>query len=191
MNSTQPDSLKFLTIELPSWVDPFVAAYDGSLHDDAGRMRLAIALSRENLAHGGGPFGALVLAGNRVLGAAVNWVLPSGLSIAHAEILALMRAESRHGLGANSPLGPWTLVTSTEPCCQCFGALIWAGISRLVCGATTEDAEAIGFDEGPKPKGWVQALGQRGIKVARGVQRDEAKRVLQEYKARGGTIYGN
>ena len=191
MNSTQSDSLKFLTIELPAWVDAFVAGFGGSLEDDQGRMRLAIALSRQNLAHGGGPFGAAVFAGSRVLGAAVNWVLPSGLSIAHAEILALMRAESRYGLGANSPLGPWTLVTSTEPCCQCFGALIWAGVTHVVCGATTEDAESIGFDEGPKPKEWVQALQKRGITVARGVQRDKARRVLQEYKARGGTIYGN
>jgi tRNA(Arg) A34 adenosine deaminase TadA len=114
-------------------------------------------------------------------------VLDCGLSIAHAEIVALMRAQTEQ---PGQPRATWTLYASTEPCCQCFGALIWSGVTRLVCGAVTEDAEAVGFDEGPKPDAWPTTLEKRGIGVKLEVCRDEARQVLQEYQRRGGPIYG-
>jgi len=67
---------------------------------------------------------------------------------------------------------------------------VWAGVRRLVCGATTVDAEAVGFDEGPKPDAWVALLERRGVSVRQGVLRAEAERVLRSYAARGGPIYG-
>jgi tRNA(Arg) A34 adenosine deaminase TadA len=68
--------------------------------------------------------------------------------------------------------------------------VVWSGVTRLVCGAVTSDAEAVGFDEGPKPEAWPATLEKRGIAVRLGVCRDEAREVLEEYKRRGGTIYG-
>jgi tRNA(Arg) A34 adenosine deaminase TadA len=64
---------------------------------------------------------------------------------------------------------------------MCFGAIPWSGVRQLVCGARASDAEAIGFDEGPKPARWVAALEARGIKVVRDIQRAEARAVLREY----------
>jgi hypothetical protein len=64
------------------------------------------------------------------------------------------------------------LVTSCEPCSMCYGAIPWAGVRKVLCGARGGDAEAIGFDEGPKPKNWVTALKKRGIDVSRGLCRD-------------------
>jgi tRNA(Arg) A34 adenosine deaminase TadA len=178
-----------LTFELPAWIDELVAAFARPLSEDAARMALTVQLSAENVARGGGPFGGTVFHGDRLLAAGVNQVLESGFSIAHAEIVALMRAQVVLGGAVTSP-PPLTLYASTEPCCQCFGALIWAGVRRLVCGATTADAEAIGFDEGPKPDGWVQVLERRGITVQRELLRADARRVLQSYVDGGGVIYG-
>ncbi len=73
-----------------------------------------------------------------------------------------------------------------EPCCQCLGALVWSGVSSVVCGAHSEDAQAVGFDEGPRPLNWEQELVQRGISVQREVLRLEAIDVLQSYT---GKIY--
>ncbi|MFB6359406.1 MAG: nucleoside deaminase, partial [Thiohalorhabdaceae bacterium] len=83
----------------------------------------------------------------RLVAAGVNRVLAEGLSVAHAEVVALALAQQRLGsfdLGAEAG---WDheLVTSAEPCVQCFGALFWAGIRSLVCGARSADAEAAGF----------------------------------------------
>ena len=176
-----------LVITIPPFVAEAVAAA-GPLASDAARMRLAIALARANVERGGGPFGAVVFSGSNVVAAGVNRVLDVGFSIAHAEIVALMHAQQV--LSDRPAVEPLTLVTSTEPCCQCFGAIVWSGVERLVCGAVTSDAEAIGFDEGPKPAAWPDELEKRGISVTLSVCRDEAKHVLQEYAERGGPIYG-
>lgn len=178
-----------LTITVPGWVDALAAAA-GPLDTDDARMQLAIGLARRNVETGGSPFGAAVFHQDRLLAVGVNCVLSSGFSIAHGEIVALMRAERAAGKRSVPGSLPLTLVTSTEPCCQCFGALIWAGVTRLVCGATTEDAEAIGFDEGPKPAEWPEVLERRGISVRLQVRREEAAEVLRAYLRSGGAIYG-
>jgi tRNA(Arg) A34 adenosine deaminase TadA len=179
-----------LLITIPAFVDEVVAAA-GPTDTDEGRMRLAIALSLSNVERGGGPFGAVVFDGSTVVAAGVNRVLAAGFSIAHAEIVALMRAQQvLAGDGERSASGSLTLVTSTEPCCQCYGAVVWSGVDRLVCGANTDDAEAIGFDEGPKPSAWAHELEKRGIAVTQGICRVEARNVLAEYARRGGEIYG-
>jgi tRNA(Arg) A34 adenosine deaminase TadA len=72
---------------------------------------------------------------------------------------------------------------------MCLGAVPWAGILRLVCGARHEDAVRIGFDEGDKPVDWKEGLTRRGIEVVVDVKRAEAAAVLSAYAATGGIIY--
>jgi tRNA(Arg) A34 adenosine deaminase TadA len=179
-----------LVLPVPSWIDEVAASFEGSLETEDGRMALTIALSRQNVERGGGPFGAAVFLGSELVAAGVNLVLDSGLTIAHAEIVAMMRAQRALIDSRRPETGLYSLFASTEPCCQCFGALVWSGIRHLTCGASTADAEAIGFDEGPKPEAWVQSLEARGISVSQGVRRAEARAVLGEYARRGGVIYG-
>ena len=183
---THPDRLM---ITIPSFVDELVGRA-GAPKDDAAFVRLAIALSRENVERGGAPFGAIVAAADGAIVGGVNRVLDSGMSIAHAEIVALMRAQCSLQAGLQVS-GPLTLYTSTEPCCQCYGAVVWSGVTRLVCGATTADAEAIGFDEGPKPTQWQHELERRGIQVTEGLCVDEAREVLKLYVEKGGRIFGS
>jgi tRNA(Arg) A34 adenosine deaminase TadA len=188
-----------LILELPAWVKDVVTGHCGEparpLPDVEDRMRLVIALSRRSAETGGGPFGAAVFEteSHHLIVPGVNLVVPAGTSIAHAEVVALALAQRAVGsfdLAADTAR-TFELVTSTEPCAQCFGALPWSGIRQLVCAATTEDAEGIGFDEGPKPDRWVAALEERGIHVRRGVLRDEARAVLAAYAGGGGVIYNS
>jgi tRNA(Arg) A34 adenosine deaminase TadA len=179
-----------ITIHVPDWVTRAVEGWPTALPSDSERMNRALELSQLNVQSGGGPFAALVFAGETLIGVGVNRVVDTGLSIAHAEVVALSLAQQngRERLGA---LGrPLTLVTTTEPCCQCFGALIWAGVEHLVCGSTTADAEEIGFDEGPKPANWVEVLRQRGVMVTLEVERQGARAILARYASQGGVIYG-
>jgi tRNA(Arg) A34 adenosine deaminase TadA len=127
-----------------------------------------------------------------VLAVGVNQVLASRCSLAHAELLAIGIAQQSLGgpdLGRLVP-GGCTLVSSAEPCAMCLGAIPWAGINRLVCGARDEDVRAIGFDEGDKPKEWARALERRGIAVIRDCLRREAAAVIRDYPDAGGIIYG-
>jgi len=81
------------------------------------------------------------------------------------------------------------LVSSCEPCAMCLGATLWSGVTGLVCGATREDAMAVGFDEGPVfAESWAYLEG-RGVRTTRGVLRAEAAAVLELYRASGGPIY--
>lgn len=75
-----------------------------------------------------------------------------------------------------------------EPCCQCLGVLLWAGVTSVVFGARLGDAQAIGFNEGPRSLHWEKELKQRGISVTREVMRPQAVEVLQSYT---GEIYNS
>lgn len=177
---------------LPGWVGPFIADWPELLPSTQERMRLAIALSKQSVLRAtGGPFGALVVdeRDGRLVSVGVNLVTTAGLSVAHAEIVALSLAQAAVGRWNLSHAGSLQLVTSCEPCAMCFGALPWSGIKSLVCGARKQDAEDAGFDEGDKPDAWVGSLQRRGIAVERGVLRQEAASVLAYYHDIGGPIY--
>lgn len=178
---------------LPGWLAQAAAACPACRDDDA-RMAFVVALARRNVETGsGGPFGAAVFesASGRLLAAATNLVVKSGLSVAHAEIVALSLAQRTAGsydLGAPG-LPAFELVTSVEPCAMCTGAVLWSGVRRLVFGAGGDEARAIGFDEGPKPPDWAKELRERGIEVVGNVRRAEAVAVLEDYRSAGGPIY--
>ena len=180
-----------IQIVLPSWLEQAIDP-EAQYADDDAKMSLAVRLSALNVRHGtGGPFGAAVFApSGRLLGAGVNRVVPQCSSIAHAEMLAFATSQQRHGhFRLNAAGGPITLATSSQPCCMCFGACIWAGIDRLLIGARATDVESLaGFDEGPLPPDWQDALSRRGIEVHRDLQREAACAVLAEY-GRSGPAY--
>ena len=130
-------------------------------------------------------------ASGELIAPGVNMVLAAGLSVLHAEIVALMLAQQvvgRFDLGAPGQ-PPRELVSSCEPCAMCLGAIPWSGVRALVCGARDADARALGFDEGEKPADWVGGLQRRGIAVARDILRPAAVALLQDYQAAAGPIY--
>jgi tRNA(Arg) A34 adenosine deaminase TadA len=177
---------------LPAWVGPFLASWQQPLLSTRLRMQLAIALARESVRQKtGGPFGAVIVdeQDGRLVSVGVNLVTTAGLSIAHAEMVALSLAQTAMGQWNLSRVGALQLVTSCEPCAMCFGALPWSGIKSLVCGARKADAQAAGFDEGDKPARWIKSLQQRGIDVRCGVLQKQAAAVLAYYHDIGGPIY--
>lgn len=183
-----------LSLFLPDWASPYVAEQPDVMPTLEQRMGLAIALARRNVEmSSGGPFGAAVFErdSGRLVSVGVNRVLASHCSHAHAEMLALAIAQQQlgsHDLAA-AGLPAHELVTSCEPCAMCYGAIPWSGVSRLVCAARSEDAAAIGFDEGPKPVDWCKALEQRGIEVITDLCRADARVVLELYAEAQGEIY--
>jgi len=187
--------LSEVCIQLPDWAVNLLTKPPEVFSTVEDRMRFAIALARQNVRHQtGGPFAAAVFDdGGRLIASGVNMVVISNCSVLHAEIVALMLAQKsldRYDLSDGGRLH-YDLVTASEPCAMCFGALTWSGVRRLVCGARDEDVRAIGFDEGPKLDDWVASLNDRGISVVRDVLRYEAAAVLREYVAAGGTIYNS
>lgn len=177
---------------LPEWIADAVASA-GTLTSPDAQIGFAIDLARRNVEHStGGPFGAAIFdEEGRAIAVGVNRVVPLRSSLAHAEIIALAAAQQKLGRARlNGDGRRYTLANSSQPCCQCYGAIVWAGIDTLLIGARATDTELLaGFDEGPLPENWIDELEQRRIQVMRDIGRDAACRVLSAYAARGGPIY--
>lgn len=186
-----------VNLSLPDWV--FREVDSTKLYaDDAAKVALAIRLSLRNVEEKtGGPFGAAVFTQDgRLVSAGVNRVVAQHCSIAHAEMMAYMLAQSKlQRFRLNDPSfdqepRKFVLATSAQPCCQCYGATVWAGVDELLIGARAEDVEELTeFDEGPLPADWIGELTHRGIAVRRDILRDEARAVFMRYRELGGTGY--
>jgi tRNA(Arg) A34 adenosine deaminase TadA/uncharacterized glyoxalase superfamily protein PhnB len=102
----------------------------------------AVRLARENAEAGQGPFGALVVRGEEVLGRGVNTTLEDADPTAHAEVQAIRDAGAIDLAGA-------TVVASCEPCPMCQATAALVGVSRIVYAAPKEVAAQAGFELRP------------------------------------------
>ncbi|MGN7797763.1 nucleoside deaminase [Leifsonia sp. 22587] len=112
---------------------------------DRAHLEHAVRLATENVAAGGGPFGAvLVDADGAVVSVGQNRVTRDNDPTAHAEIVAL-RAAGR--LRDDFNLSGLTLYSSCEPCPMCLASSLWARVDRVVFAADRYDAADGGFDD--------------------------------------------
>ena len=107
-------------------------------------MGMAIELSEENVAAGGGPFGAVIARDGEVVATGVNRVTANHDPTAHAEVSAIRDACRKLG---TYDLSGCEIYTSCEPCPMCLGAIYWAHIDRIYYGNDKDDAREIGFDD--------------------------------------------
>lgn len=189
---SQPNTIQF---HLPDWLSNYTAQCD-TIKDIFNRMNFVIEASRLNITKKtGGPFAAAIfeIESGKLVSLGVNLVTSHNLSILHAEMVAISLAQqklSMNNLGSKKST-KYELVTSTEPCAMCLGAIPWSGVSRVVTGASDADARSIGFDEGCKPENWADALLNRNIDLVQNVKREDAKKVLVSYQQTGGEIYNS
>ena len=90
----------------------------------------------------GGPFGAIIVKNNEIIGRSCNRVTSENDPSAHAEIMAIREA-CRHM--TTFDLSGAVLYSTCEPCPMCLSAIYWAGIEAVFYSATRYDAERIGF----------------------------------------------
>jgi tRNA(Arg) A34 adenosine deaminase TadA len=186
-------SLPTVQVDYPEWVAG-IATPGTVFRDDEAKMRLAIAVSRANVEHGtGGPFGAAIFEqeSGRLVAVGMNSVVRLNNCTLHGEMVAFMMAQRIVGSFSLSTAGLPTheLFTSCEPCAMCLGATLWSGVRRVVYGAGREDASRLDFEEGPVFPASYRYLEDRGIEIVRDLLRDEARAVLELYRARNGKIY--
>jgi guanine deaminase len=90
----------------------------------------------------GGPFGAIIVKDGKLISKAHNEVLKTNDPTMHAEINAIRKASKKL---ASFDLSDCVLYTSCMPCPMCLGAIKWANIKTVYYGATSKDADEIGF----------------------------------------------
>ena len=106
--------------------------------DDKKLTEKAIRLAVENVAEGGGPFGAVLVTASGNEDDGTNRVTALNDPTAHAEVQAASEGFDLSGS---------TLFASCEPCPMCLTAALWARVDRIVYAATQDDAAAAGFDD--------------------------------------------
>jgi guanine deaminase len=104
----------------------------------------AVRLATDNVASGGGPFGAIVVREGEVIATGTNQVTPTLDPTAHAEVVAIRNACKAIG---DFKLTGCVLVSSCEPCPLCLSASLWARLDRVIYGADRDDAAKAGFDD--------------------------------------------
>ena len=112
--------------------------------EDKKFMQLAIDLSIENVAQGGGPIGAVIVRNGEIIATGTNRVTENCDPTAHAEVSAIRAACAKLG---DFKLSGCTIYSSCEPCPMCLSALYWAGVERIFYGNTKQDAKSINFDD--------------------------------------------
>jgi len=107
-------------------------------------MRVAIEEARAAVTAGNHPFGAVLVVDGEVVLRAQNTVMTDGDPTCHAETNLVRQASKSL---EHSQLARATLVTSTEPCAMCSGAIYWAGMQRVVYGCTGRALGSISGEE--------------------------------------------
>ena len=136
---------------------------------DEKYMRMAIDEALKALNKKEVPIGAIVVAGDRVIGRGHNLVETLMDATAHAEMQAITAAMSTLG---GKYLNDCTLYVTVEPCVMCAGALAWSQIGRIVYG-TAEPKK--GYTTIPHP------ILHPKTKVERGVMEAECRELMEEF----------
>jgi len=148
-------------------------------------MREAIALSLENVRSGrGGPFGAVIVRGGKVIGRGVNIVTATNDPSAHAEIVAIRAACQALG---SFELPDCEMYASCEPCPMCLGAIYWARLERYYYANTREDAARAGFNDSQIYDEMARTPELRTVQASR-VLLDRAGEALEEWLRSGAKV---
>ena len=149
-------------------------------------MREAIRLADESVAHGGGPFGAVVVKDGRILAGASNSVTIDNNPTAHAEVNAIRQACRELG---TFDLKGSVIYASCEPCPMCLGAIYWAGIERIYYANTRADAAAADFADGFIYEDMGKPLAERTLPIIP-LLRDEALHTFRRWQEKADkTVY--
>lgn len=128
----------------------------------------------------GGPFGACIVKGGRVVALAHNRVLKTGNPTQHAEVVAIGRASRR--LGTHLLQG-CEIYSTTEPCPMCFSAIHWARIGEVYFGTTVLEVKRLGFNELMITNRTLKRLGKSPLALFPGIAREECLKLLRDWKA--------
>jgi guanine deaminase len=141
-------------------------------------MQEAIRLAEQGMKSGnGGPFGAVIVRNERIIGSGWNRVLATNDPTAHAEIVAIRDACERTG---SYWLEGCRIYVSCEPCPMCLAAVYWARIEELVYAATRKDAAAIEFADDRIYREICLPAGKRSLNISQCL-RPEALQVMQKW----------
>ncbi|MBC7423039.1 MAG: nucleoside deaminase [Ferruginibacter sp.] len=141
-------------------------------------MQQAILLSQQGMLNNeGGPFGCVIVKGDKIVGQGNNKVICNNDPTAHAEITAIRDACKNLG---TFQLNDCEIYTSCEPCPMCLGAIYWARPKIIYYANNREDAAAIGFDDNMIYEEMKAGIPFRKIPIV-SLSRQEALKIFNQW----------
>jgi guanine deaminase len=138
-------------------------------------IRLSLAKMRGNC---GGPFGAVVVRKDKIIGRGWNRVTSANDPTAHAEISAIREACKKL---KTFQLNDCELYTSCEPCPMCLAAIYWTRFKKVYYANTRKDAARIQFDDDLIYREVSTPIARRQIPMKQ-LLRAEALEVFKEWR---------
>ena len=106
-------------------------------------MTVAIEEAYKGIKKGdGGPFGAVVVRNNKIVGKGHNCVLKNNDATCHAEMMAIR--DACKNLKSFSLRGCDIYITAF-PCIMCIGGMLWSNIRNIYYGCSLKENNDIGF----------------------------------------------
>lgn len=102
----------------------------------------AIQLAKDNVEHGGRPFGAVIVKNGEVVSTGINQIVTTGDPTSHAELNALRQAAQNL---KSTSLKDCVVYASGQPCPMCLAALRMAGVEKIIYAYSNADAEPFGL----------------------------------------------
>ncbi|WP_427018086.1 nucleoside deaminase [Pseudarthrobacter sp. P1] len=127
-------------------------------------LAAAVDLATDNVADGGGPFGAIIVAPDGRTFSGVNRVTATNDPTAHAEVTAIRAACAALG---TFTLAGCVLYSSCEPCPMCLSSALWARVDAVYFAADRHDAAVAGFDDAVFYEFFDTPVAERPMPVAR------------------------
>jgi len=125
----------------------------------------------------GGPFGCVIVKGDKIVGQGNNKVICNNDPTAHAEIIAIRDACKNLG---TYQLSDCEIYTSCEPCPMYLGAIYWAGPKIIYFANNREDAAAIGFDNNMIYEEMIPGMPFKKIPII-SLSRQEALKIFNQW----------
>lgn len=149
-------------------------------------MRQAVAEAQKGIKRGNGPFGAIIIKGDKVIAKAHNQVIEDNDPTAHAEVTAIRKACKKL---RTHDLSGMTIYSTCEPCPMCFSAIYWARIKKIVYGADIETAKRYGFNELEISNYKMRSLGRAKIEIEADFMPRECAKLFKEWEESGNEAY--
>ena len=127
----------------------------------------------------GGPFGACITHGNKIISLGRNTVIKDVDPTCHAEINAIHAATK---VLNRIDLSDCTIYSTTEPCPMCFSAIHWAKIGQIVYGTNIGDVKKLGFNELDISNETMKHLGKSPVKITAGFEKDACEALLDYWQ---------
>lgn len=138
-------------------------------HDQ--HMREALKEARNAMSNGEIPVGSVLVAGSNIIGRGQTQVKRQDSIAAHGELFLILEARGAI-FRCERPL---VLFTTLEPCLMCLGAMMQAGVDRVVFGMKA------GPDGGTRYVREIAAQNQIAPDVVGGVLEDEQVQLMKDY----------